>query len=212
MEAPRPDAALVPIRATLKMVERDRRNKAPFVAYGNSRQERASPRIPAIVNQIQAEQVPEVTIAFCIIKIDACDETGAIPAADTVTMTLNGRILAGKLLFLLAMPARRIKIAAKQVSSVSILGNHHASRVGNPDRADFRRSVDGSNRLHRRSSLLLLCLLQRSAWYWSLVLNFSRHGEPRRRLKPFIWTAITFSQTLRQPRLATGGEFNGTSE
>src|ERR1700733_15777608 len=92
-----------------------------------------------------ASKIPEVTLAFWIIKIAATTlgETGG----DTVTMTLNWGYLAGTALFLAALVILvSLQIMAKKFHPFLYWATIHDLRHHD---GGFRRSLAG-RRLHRR--------------------------------------------------------------
>src|SRR5258708_4635570 len=139
-------------------------------------------------------KVPEVTLAFWVIKIAATTlgETGG----DTVTMTLNWGYLAGTALFLVALVLLVIlQIVAKKFHPFLYWATIIASTTFGTTMADFADRSLGIG-YTGGSSLLLLCLLATLAvWYWSLgSISVDTVSTPK--VEVFYWTAITFSQTL----------------
>jgi uncharacterized membrane-anchored protein len=139
-------------------------------------------------------KVPEVTLAFWIIKIAATTlgETGG----DTVTMTLNWGYLAGTLLFLLALVLLVVsQIAANKFHPFLYWATIIASTTFGTTMADFADRSLGIG-YTGGSSLLLFCLLATlGLWYWSLgSISVNTVSTPK--AEAFYWTAITFSQTL----------------
>jgi uncharacterized membrane-anchored protein len=139
-------------------------------------------------------KVPEVTLAFWIIKIAATTlgETGG----DTVTMTLNWGYLAGTLLFLLALVLLVVsQIAANRFHPFLYWATIIASTTFGTTMADFADRSLGIG-YTGGSSLLLFCLLATlGLWYWSLgSISVNTVSTPK--AEAFYWTAITFSQTL----------------
>src|SRR5712672_3823247 len=139
-------------------------------------------------------KVPEVTLAFWIIKIAATTlgETGC----DTVTMTLNWGYLAGTLLFLLALVLLVVsQIAANKFHPFLYWATIIASTTFGTTMADFADRSLGIG-YTGGSSLLLFCLLATlGLWYWSLgSISVDTVSTPK--AEAFYWAAITFSQTL----------------
>src|SRR3982075_1459015 len=112
-------------------------------------------------------KVPEVTLAFWIIKIAATTlgETGG----DTVTMTLNWGYLAGTLLFLLALVLLVVsQIAANKFHPFLYWATIIASTTFGTTMADFADRSLGVG-YTGGSSILLVCFLAiLGLWYWSL--------------------------------------------
>ncbi len=139
-------------------------------------------------------KVPEVTLAFWIIKIAATTlgETGG----DTVTMTLNWGYLAGTALFLAALLLLvSLQIIAKKFHPFLYWATIIASTTFGTTMADFADRSLGIG-YTGGSSLLLVCLLATlGLWYWSRgSISVTTVSTPK--VEIFYWTAITFSQTL----------------
>ena len=112
-------------------------------------------------------KVPEVTLAFWIIKIAATTlgETGG----DTVTMTLNWGYLAGTALFLTTLLVLVcVQVIAKRFHSFLYWATIIASTTFGTTMADFADRSLGVG-YAGGSSILLFCLLATlGLWYWSL--------------------------------------------
>ncbi len=148
-------------------------------------------------------KVPEVTLAFWIIKIAATTlgETGG----DSVTMTLlhadknahNGGYLIGTALFFAILVALVIwQIARQAVPSLSLLGDDRRLDDLRHDDGRFCRSL-ARHRLHRR----LVAAARPASWPASAcgtgrkgTISVNTVATPR--VEAFYWAAITFSQTL----------------
>ena len=139
-------------------------------------------------------KVPEVTLAFWIIKIAATTlgETGG----DSVTMTLNWGYLAGTALFLGLLVVLVIaQIVAKKFHPFLYWVTIVASTTFGTTMADFADRSLGIG--YTGGSLLLLGCLAGALglWYWSEgTISVNTVTTPR--VEAFYWTAITFSQTL----------------
>jgi uncharacterized membrane-anchored protein len=139
-------------------------------------------------------KVPEVTLAFWIIKIAATTlgETGG----DTVTMTLDWGYLAGTALFFAALVLLvSFQIVAKKFHPFLYCATIIASTTFGTTMADFADRSLGIG-YTGGSSLLLICLLATlGLWYWSLgSISVDTVNTPK--VEVFYWAAITFSQTL----------------
>src|SRR5882757_7094986 len=139
-------------------------------------------------------KVPEVTLAFWIIKIAATTlgETGGA----TVTMTLNWGHLAGTALFFGALLALvSWQIVAKKFHPALYWAAIIASTTFGTTMADFADRSLGIG-YTGGSSILLFCLLATlGLWYWSLgSISVDTVATPK--VEAFYWAAITFSQTL----------------
>jgi uncharacterized membrane-anchored protein len=144
--------------------------------------------------QAVLSKVPEVTLAFWIIKIAATTlgETGG----DSVTMTLQWGYLAGTALFLgLLMALVAAQIAARRFHAPLYWATIVASTTFGTTMADFADRSLGIG-YTGGSTLLFLCLLAVLAlWYWSQgTVSVNTVTTPQ--TEAFYWAAITFSQTL----------------
>jgi uncharacterized membrane-anchored protein len=147
-------------------------------------------------------KVPEVTLAFWIIKIAATTlgETGG----DSVTMTLlhadknaqNGGYLIGTALFFSILVALVLwQIAARRFHPFLYWATIVASTTFGTTMADLADRSLGIG-YTGGSSLLLACVLTcLGLWYWSEG-TISVNTVSRPRVEAFYWAAITFSQTL----------------
>jgi uncharacterized membrane-anchored protein len=147
-------------------------------------------------------KVPEVTLAFWIIKIAATTlgETGG----DSVTMTLlhadanaqNGGYLIGTALFFSMLVALVIwQIAAKRFHPFLYWATIAASTTFGTTMADFADRSLGIG-YTGGSTLLFCCLIVvLGLWYWSEgTISVDTVSTPK--VEAFYWAAITFSQTL----------------
>ena len=139
-------------------------------------------------------KVPEVTLAFWIIKIAATTlgETGG----DSVTMTLNWGYLDGTAIFvglLLALVAAQI--FAKRFHPLLYWATIVASTTFGTTMADFADRSLGIG-YTGGSTLLFCCLIVvLGLWYWSEgTISVNTVSSPK--VEAFYWAAITFSQTL----------------
>ena len=139
-------------------------------------------------------KVPEVTLAFWIIKIAAT--TLGETAGDTVTMTLDWGYLAGTALFLVMLVVLVVaQILAKKFHPFLYWTTIVASTTFGTTMADFADRSLGIG-YTGGSLLLLVCLLAVLAlWYWSQgTVSVNTVSTPK--AEAFYWAAITFSQTL----------------
>lgn len=139
-------------------------------------------------------KVPQVTLAFWIIKIAATTlgETGG----DTVTMTLNWGYLAGTALFFAVLVVLvGLQIIAKRLHPFLYWATIIASTTFGTTMADFADRSLGVG-YTGGSTILLVCLLATlGLWYWSLgSISVDTVNTPK--VEIFYWAAITFSQTL----------------
>ena len=139
-------------------------------------------------------KVPEVTLAFWIIKVAATTlgETGG----DSITMTLNWGYFSGTVLFLGILIALVIaQIVAKTFRPFLYWVTIVASTTFGTTMADFADRSLGIG-YTGGSTLLFACLMAVLAiWYWSEgTISVNTVSTPR--VEAFYWAAITFSQTL----------------
>jgi uncharacterized membrane-anchored protein len=145
-------------------------------------------------NSAALNKVPEVTLAFWIIKIAATTlgETGG----DTVTMTLNWGYLAGTALFAALLILLVVaQIQAGKFYALLYWATIVASTTFGTTMADLADRSLGIG--YTGGSLLLACCLALvlAFWYWSEgTVSVNTVSTPR--VEAFYWAAITFSQTL----------------
>ncbi len=143
---------------------------------------------------VKASKVPEVTLAFWIIKIAATTlgETGG----DSVTMTLHWGYLVGTAIFLTILAVFVVlQTAAKKFRPFLYWATIVASTTAGTTMADFADRSLGIG-YTGGSSILFLCLMTvLGLWYWSLgSISVETVNTPK--VEAFYWAAITFSQTL----------------
>src|ERR1700719_764560 len=136
-------------------------------------------------------KVPEVTLAFWIIKIAATTlgETGG----DTVTMTLNWGYRAGTALFLALLIVLVVtQILAKRFYVFLYWATIVASTTFGTTMADFADRSLGIG-YTGGSLLLFVCLMAAlGLWYWSEgTISVNTVSTPK--VEAFYWAAITFS-------------------
>src|SRR3954453_3992604 len=139
-------------------------------------------------------KVPEVTLAFWIIKIAAT--TLGEAGGDSVTMTLNWGYLDGTAIFvglLIALVAA--KILANRLHPFLYWATIVASTTFGTTMADFADRSLGIG-YTGGTTLLLVCLVAvLGVWYWSQgTISVNTVSTPK--VEAFYWAAITFSQTL----------------
>ena len=144
--------------------------------------------------QSTLSKVPEVTVAFWIIKIAAT--TLGETAGDSVTMTLNWGYLTGTILFLALLIALvTAQIAANKFHTFLYWATIVASTTFGTTMADFADRSLGVGYAGGVSILLLSLLVVLALWYWSLgSVSVETVSTPK--VEVFYWTAITLSQTL----------------
>jgi uncharacterized membrane-anchored protein len=141
-----------------------------------------------------SSKVPEVTLAFWVIKIAATTlgETGG----DTLTMTFNWSYLAATALFLGLLVVLIIaQILARKFQPFLFWATIVASTTFGTTMADFADRSLGIG-YAGGSAVLFLCLLGALAlWKWSEgTISVNTVATPR--VEAFYWVAISFSQTL----------------
>jgi uncharacterized membrane-anchored protein len=146
------------------------------------------------LRQEALSKVPEVTLAFWIIKIAATTlgETGG----DSVTMTLNWGYLVGTAIFaFLLIGLVAAQILAKKFHPFLYWATIVASTTFGTTMADFADRSLGIG-YTGGSTLLFACLLVvLGLWYWSEgTISVNTVSMPK--VEAFYWAAITFSQTL----------------
>src|ERR1700684_4204088 len=139
-------------------------------------------------------KVPEVTLAFWIVKIAAT--TLGETAGDTLSMTLQWGYLASTALFVVALVVLvGFQIAAGRFHPFLYWATIIASTTFGTTMADFTDRSLGIG-YAGGSSILLLCLVATlGLWYGSLgSISVDTVNTPK--VEAFYWAAITFSQTL----------------
>jgi uncharacterized membrane-anchored protein len=139
-------------------------------------------------------KVPEVTLAFWIIKVAATTlgETGG----DTITMTLNWGYRTGTLLFLgVLVVLVAAQILVQKFHPLLYWATIVASTTFGTTMADFADRSLGIG-YTGGSTLLFVCLIAvLGLWYWSeRTISVNTVSTPK--VEAFYWAAITFSQTL----------------
>jgi uncharacterized membrane-anchored protein len=139
-------------------------------------------------------KVPEVTLAFWVIKIAATTlgETGG----DAVSMTLNwGYALSSAMFIGIFAIAVAAQIAARSFHPFLYWAVIIATTTAGTTMADFADRSLGIG--YPGGSLILFALLMASlgTWYWRAgSISVDTVASPR--IEMFYWTAILFSQTL----------------
>jgi uncharacterized membrane-anchored protein len=144
--------------------------------------------------EIGLSKVPEVTLAFWIIKIAATTlgETGG----DSVTMTLGRGYLAGTALFVSVLVALVIaQIRAEAFHPVLYWSTIVASTTFGTTMADFADRSLGIG-YAGGSTLLMVCLAAALALWYASQGTISVNTVSTPKVEAFYWAAITFSQTL----------------
>lgn len=139
-------------------------------------------------------KVPEVTLAFWIIKIAAT--TLGETAGDSVTMTFNWGYLTGTILFLgLFVMLVIAQIRTKNFHPFLYWGTIVASTTFGTTMADL---ADRSLGLGYTGGTVLLfaCLMIVLGFWYGSEKTISVNTVSTPRVEAFYWAAITFSQTL----------------
>jgi uncharacterized membrane-anchored protein len=147
-----------------------------------------------MISENGMSKVPEVTLAFWIIKIAATTlgETGG----DAVSMTLDwGYALSSTLfigIFVLAVAAQ---IAAKAFHSFLYWAVIIATTTAGTTMADFADRSLGIGYVGGSLALFALLIASLGIWYWRAgSISVDTVASPR--IEMFYWTAILLSQTL----------------
>jgi uncharacterized membrane-anchored protein len=143
-------------------------------------------------------KVPEVTLAFWIIKIaaTALGET----ASDSVTMTFEWGYLTGTVMFLPGLVVLVIfQIVAKKFHPFLYWATIVASTIFSTTMADFADRSLGIGYAGGSALLLGLLLTNLAVWYWTLG-SISLQSIATAKSEAFYWTGITLSQALGTSR------------
>jgi uncharacterized membrane-anchored protein len=144
--------------------------------------------------RIALSKVPEVTLAFWIIKIAAT--TLGETAGDSITMTLNWGYLAGTILFLsLLIVLVTAQILAKEFHPFLYWATIVASTTFGTTMADFADRSLGIGYTGGSTLLFASLMAVLALWYWSEG-TISVYTVTTPKVEAFYWAAITFSQTL----------------
>ena len=139
-------------------------------------------------------KVPEVTLAFWIIKIAATTlgETGG----DAVTMSMHLGYLVGTAIFVaIFVAAVRAQMAAKRFHPYLYWAVIIATTTAGTTLADFLDRSLGIGYVGGSSMLFALLMATLGLWYWSLG-TVSVENITSRKAEVFYWATIMFSQTL----------------
>lgn len=139
-------------------------------------------------------KVPEVTLAFWIIKIAATTlgETGG----DAVSMSMHlGYALSSAIFIGIFVVAVAAQIAAKSFHPFLYWAVIIATTTTGTTMADFADRSLGIGYAGGSSILFVLLMLSLGIWYWS-VGSVSVDTITSPRVEMFYWTTILFSQTL----------------
>ena len=139
-------------------------------------------------------KVPEVTLAFWIIKIAATTlgETGG----DAVTMSMHLGYLVGTAIFVaIFVAAVRAQMAAKRFHPYLYWAVIIATTTAGTTLADFLDRSLGIGYVGGSSMLFALLMATLGLWYWSLG-TVSVENITSRKAEVFYWVTIMFSQTL----------------
>ncbi|MEP7063308.1 MAG: hypothetical protein ABI881_13010 [Betaproteobacteria bacterium] len=139
-------------------------------------------------------KVPEVTLAFWIIKIAATTlgETGG----DAVTMSMHLGYLVGTAIFTaIFITAVAAQISAKRFHPFLYWAVIVATTTAGTTLADFVDRSLGIGYTGGSTILFVLLLASLGLWYWSLgSVSVSSITSPKAEM--FYWATIMFSQTL----------------
>lgn len=139
-------------------------------------------------------KVPEVTLAFWIIKIAATTlgETGG----DAVTMSMNLGYLTGTAIFAtIFIAAVAAQISAKRFHPFLYWTVIVATTTAGTTLADYLDRSLGIGYVGGSSILFVSLMAVLALWYWSLG-SISVDTVKTPKVEAFYWAAIMFSQTL----------------
>lgn len=139
-------------------------------------------------------KVPEVTLAFWVIKVAATTlgETGG----DAVTMSLNLGYLVGTAIFAtLFVVAVAAQIAAKRFNPLLYWAVIVATTTAGTTLADFFDRSLGIGYIGGSSALFVLLMATLGLWYRSLG-SVAVNSVNTPKAEVFYWATIMFSQTL----------------
>jgi uncharacterized membrane-anchored protein len=143
---------------------------------------------------ITASKVPEVTLAFWIIKVLATTlgETGG----DAVTMSMNLGYLIGTAIFAgVFLASVSAQVSARRYHPFLYWAVIVATTTAGTTLADFVDRSLGIGYLGGSSLLAALLVLSLVAWHWALgSVSVDSITSPKAEL--FYWVTIMFSQTL----------------
>jgi uncharacterized membrane-anchored protein len=143
---------------------------------------------------ITASKVPEVTLAFWIIKVLATTlgETGG----DAITMSMNLGYLIGTAIFAAVfLAAVSAQVSARRFHPFLYWAVIVATTTAGTTLADFVDRSLGIGYLGGSSLLAALLVLSLVAWHWTLgSVSVDSITSPKAEL--FYWVTIMFSQTL----------------
>ena len=139
-------------------------------------------------------KVPEVTLAFWVIKIAAT--TFGETAGDAVSMSLNLGYLAGTLIFaVIFVGAVAAQVAAKDFQPLLYWTTIISSTTVGTTLADFADRSLGIGYAGGTSLLLTLLLISLYTWHRSLgSISIDTVSSPKAEM--YYWVTIMFSQTL----------------
>jgi uncharacterized membrane-anchored protein len=144
--------------------------------------------------QKSSSKVPEVTLAFWILKIVATTlgETGG----DAVSMSMHLGYVIGSAIFIgIFVVAVAAQIAAKSFHPFLYWAVIVATTTAGTTMADFVDRSLGIGYAGGSSSLFLLLMLSLGVWYWSAG-SVSVDTITLPKVEVFYWATILFSQTL----------------
>ena len=146
------------------------------------------------ISQNGLSKVPEVTLAFWIIKIAATTlgETGG----DAVAMSMHLGYAIGSAIFIgIFVVAVAAQIAAKSFHPFLYWAVIIATTTAGTTMADFADRSLGIGYAGGSSILFVLLMVSLGVWYWSAgSVSVDTITSPK--VEMFYWTTILFSQTL----------------
>jgi uncharacterized membrane-anchored protein len=143
--------------------------------------------------QNSLSKVPEVTLAFWIIKIAATTlgETGG----DAVSMSMHFDYPIASAIFIGIYRGCCRADDGEVISPVPVLGRDHRDHNSRHDDGGFCRSLLGIGYAGGSSILFVLLMMSLAVWYWSAgSVSIDTVTSPK--AETFYWATILFSQTL----------------
>lgn len=139
-------------------------------------------------------KVPEITLAFWVIKIAAT--TLGETAGDAVSMSLNLGYAISSVIFIgIFIAAIAAQMSAKSYHPFLYWAVIVATTTAGTTMADFADRSLGIGYAGGASILFLLLMTALGVWYWSAgSVSADKITSPR--IEIFYWAAILFSQTL----------------
>jgi uncharacterized membrane-anchored protein len=146
------------------------------------------------VTEISLNKVPEVTLAFWIIKIAAT--TMGETAADAVSMTMHlGYVIGTAIFFTFFIVAVAVQVTSKSFHPFLYWAVIVATTTAGTTMADYADRSLGIGYLGGSLTLFTMLMLVLGIWRFTMG-SVSVNNITSARVEMFYWTAILFSNTL----------------